>query len=224
MSRSTHKVTDRKSGAGFSLLELLAVVAIVITVAALSLPSLMGAVHRSRLRSGGTDFSGLLQQARMRAIQDDRFYSVWPYAGNGVPQEFVDIYPQGTNGASGYGNGTQMDPQDPVITLSAEVIQQPQAAAPSTANLSQQLLGANPNNLTPKDGTDPASRVTFGPQGLPCLSKGVTGGTVCNSQGGAVAYWVFFQNSFTQDWAAVTVTPAGRIQKWYYDGTVWQKL
>jgi type II secretory pathway pseudopilin PulG len=226
MSERTHSVADPKSGKsslGFSLLELMVVVTIVITVAALSLPSLMGAVHRSRLRSGGTDFSGLLQQARMRAIQDDRFYSVWPYAGSGVPQEFVDIYPQGTNGFSG-ANGQVLDPQDPVITLSAEVIQQPQAGAPGTANLSQQLLGANPNNLTPKDGTDPASRVTFGPQGLPCLSKGVTGGTVCNSQGGAVAYWVFFQNSFTQDWEAVTVTPAGRIQKWYYDGTAWQKL
>ena len=29
---------------------------------------------------------------------------------------------------------------------------------------------------------------------------------------------VFFQNNVTQNWGAVTVTPAGRIQRWLYSG------
>ena len=211
---------------GFSLLELLIVVAITVLIAGLSLPSLMGAYHRSKLRSAGTDFSALAQMARMRSVQDDRYYSVWPYTGGALSQQYVDIYPQGTNGASGYGNGQQPDPKDPVITISTEIVQQAAGSAPSTANLSTQLLGANPNGLAPKDGTDPNFRVTFGPEGLPCkpFSPPSGGGTVCNSQGGPIAYWVFFQSSVTQDWEAVTVTPAGRIQKWYYDGAAWQKL
>ena len=137
---------------GFSLLELLIVVAILMILAGLCVPSLMGVVHRSKLRSAGTDFSGLLQQARMRAVQDDRFYSAWPFVAGNVSEEFVDIYPQGVNGASGNGNGTP-DPKDPVIAVSTEIIQQPQGAAPSTANLSQQLLGTNPSGLTPQDGS-----------------------------------------------------------------------
>src|SRR5689334_404699 len=226
MYRHTRYRADGTTGevsSGFSLLELLIVVAILIIIAGLSIPSLMGAVHRSKLRSAGTDFSGLLQQARMRAVQDDRFYSVWPSVAGNVSQEFVDIYPQGVNGASGNGNGT-LDPNDPVIGLSTEISQQPQGAAPSTANLSQQLLGTNPSSLTPQDGSSATTRVTFGPEGLPCKPKAANGGTVCNTTGGPIAYWVFFQNNVTLEWEAVTVTPAGRIQKWYYTGTAWGKL
>ena len=215
--------TTGKASLGFSLLELLIVLAILIIIAGLSIPSLMGAVHRYKLRSAGTDFSGLLQQARMRAVQDDRFYSIWPFVAGNFSQQFVDIYPQGVNGASGNANGT-LDPKDPVIAISAEVSQQAQGAAPSTANLSQQFLGTNPSNLTPQDGSSAATRVTFGPEGLPCKPKAANGGTVCNTTGGPVAYWVFFQNNVTQDWEAITVTPAGRIQKWYYTGTAWGKL
>ena len=216
-----------KASRGFSLLELLVVVAIIVVVTGLSLPSMMGAYHRYKLRSAGTDFSGLVQMARMRAVQDDRFYSIWPSAANGLSQQFVDIYPQGTNGYSGYGTGA-MDARDPVIMVANEVVQQPQTAAPNTANLSTQLLGANPNGLAPQDGNNAASRITFGPQGLPCTPNNplLGGGTVCNTGGGPVAYWVFFQDSFTQEWEAITITPAGRIQKWYYDVTAgaWGKL
>ncbi len=226
MYRHTRYRADGTTGGvsrGFSLLEMLIVVAILMILAGLCVPSLMGVVHRSKLRSAGTDFSGLLQQARMRAVQDDRFYSAWPFVAGNVSEEFVDIYPQGVNGASGNGNGTP-DPKDPVIAVSTEIIQQPQGAAPSTANLSQQLLGTNPSGLTPQDGSSATTRVTFGPEGLPCKPKAANGGTVCDTTGGPIAYWVFFQNNVTQDWEAVTVTPAGRIQRWYYTGTAWGKL
>jgi prepilin-type N-terminal cleavage/methylation domain-containing protein len=209
--------------AGFSLLELLIVVAILTLLAGLTVPNLMRAVHTSRLRGAGTDLAGLLQQARMRAIQDDRFYSVYPNTNNNVLEEFVDIYPQAVNGASG-SNGATVDPRDPVITVSSEIVQQPQNAAPSTANLSQQVLGSNPSGLVPVDGSAAGTPVTFGPQGLPCTPVPVSGGTVCNSQGGPVFYWVFFQDNVSQNWEAVTVTPAGHIQKWYYTGTVWGKV
>lgn len=226
MYRNTRYRADGTTGGvsrGFSLLEMLIVVAILMILAGLCVPSLMGVVHRSKLRSAGTDFSGLLQQARMRAVQDDRFYSAWPFVAGNVSEEFVDIYPQGVNGASGNGNGTP-DPKDPVIAVSTEISQQPQGAAPSTANLSQQLLGTNPSGLTPQDGSSATTRVTFGPEGLPCKPKAANGGTVCDTTGGPIAYWVFFQNNVTQDWEAVTVTPAGRIQRWYYTGTAWGKL
>jgi prepilin-type N-terminal cleavage/methylation domain-containing protein len=219
-----------KQGAGFSLLELLIVVAIVALVAAIAVPNLVSAARRERLRGASNDFAGLLQQARMRAIQDDRFYSVYCTRDVGCqnvspnsPIEFVDIYPQNVNGASGSG-GAAVDPRDPVVSLSPEVTQQPLASAPNTANLLGQFLGANPSNLAPLDGGAAATPVTFGPEGVPCAPVAVTGGTVCNTRGGPVAYWAFFQHTITQDWGAVTVTPAGRLQRWTYANGVWYKL
>jgi len=212
----------KRGSAGFSILELVVVLAILALVAALAVPNLITAVHASRLRGAGSDFAALLQQARMRAVQDDRYYSV--YLLPNTNQEFVDIYPQAVNGASG-SNGQTLDPRDPVITLASEVNQQPQGAAPSTATLQTQFLGKNAGAAALLDGG--VSPVTFGPEGVPCLPKQVVGGTVCNSTGGLTpltAYWVFFQDAVTQNWEAVTVTPAGRIQKWNYSSGAWGKI
>jgi prepilin-type N-terminal cleavage/methylation domain-containing protein len=208
---------------GFSVIELLVVVAILALLAAISLPFLMNAVRTARLRGTGTDFSGILQLARMRAVQDDRFYSVYPIASNGLQQEFVDIYPQQVNGASG-SSGKTVDPKDPVVLIPTEVVEQPANAAPNKGKLKQLIFGTStpPQVL---DGSNANSPVTFGPQGLPCVPTTYpTGGTVCNSQGGLVAYWVFFQDNVTQSWEAVTVTPAGRIQKWTHVNNTWVKL
>ena len=209
---------------GFSLLELLVVVTILAVLAAISVPLLLNAVHTVRLRGAGTDFSGILQQARMRAVQDDRFYSVYPFSNNGVQEEFVDIYPQQVNGASGSG-GQTLDPKDPVVSIVPEIVEQPASSAPNKGKLKSQIFGgsSSPPNLL--DGSDSNSPVTFGPQGLPCIPKQLGSfGTVCNSQGGLVAYWVFFQDSSSQEWEAVTVTPAGRIQKWTHTNNNWVKI
>ena len=209
---------------GFSLIELLVVVTILAVLAAISVPLLLNAVHTVRLRGAGTDFSGILQQARMRAVQDDRFYSVYGISNNGLQQEFVDIYPQQVNGASGSG-GQNLDPKDPVVSVNSEIVEQPASAAPNRSNLRQQLFGGISNPPKPVDGSNINTPVTFGPQGLPCFPKQMGSfGTVCNSQGGLVAYWVFFQDSSTQEWEAVTVTPAGRIQKWTHVNNNWVKM
>jgi hypothetical protein len=149
-------------------------------------------------------------------VQDDRYYSVYLITANGATQQFVDIYPQNVNGASGSGGAT-LASGDPLVTISSEVTRQPQASAPNVTNLAQQLLPVNPNNLQPQDASAAGTPFTFGPQGLPCIPVALSGGTVCNSRGGQVAYWTFLQNNISQDWQAVTVTPAGRIQQWYYN-------
>jgi Tfp pilus assembly protein FimT len=206
----------RRSQSGFSAVELLVVVSLALLIAGMAIPSLVRAVHGARLRGAGNDLSGLLQVCRIRAVQDDRFYSIYLLNTNGLQQEFVDIFPQNLNGSSG-NQGTVLNPKDPSIALASEITRQPQASAPSTANLVSQLLPTNPNNLQPADASAAATPFTFGPEGLPCKPSLVTGGTVCNNTGGAIAYWTFLEDSSTLDWEAVTVTPAGRIQIWYYD-------
>lgn len=219
--KRVHQTCQSIIQSGFTITELLVVVSLVLLVTALSLPNLMRSVHTARLRGAVNDLSGLLQVARIRAVQDDRYYSVYPINNNGVQQQFVDIYPQNINGASGTG-GTALNSGDPSIVIAPEISIQPQASAPNTSNLASQLLPTNPNNLLPSDASAAATPITFGPEGLPCKPVQVNGaGTVCNSRGGVVAYWIFMQDTQTQSWVALTVTPAGRVQRWYFDGGSW---
>jgi prepilin-type N-terminal cleavage/methylation domain-containing protein len=205
-----------KRQTGFTLVELLMVVVIMLIVAAVAVPNMIQAAHMAKLRGTASDCSSIAQAARIRAVQDDRYYSVRLFAG---PPEvaYADIYPQVVNGASGNG-GASVDPRDPVNPVPAEVTEQAVANAPNTANLSGQFLPTG-SLLVPKDGSTTATPITFGPRGLPCAPLAATGGTICDSSGGAIAYWIFFKDSFTSAWEAVTVSPAGRIRKWIYAGT-----
>jgi Tfp pilus assembly protein FimT len=212
-TRNTSKQYDRRGGRtrGFSVLELLVGAAITMILAGILIPNFNTAMHTSRLRGAATDFASLIQVERIRAVDDDRYYSAY-ILGNNPQEGFVDIYPQNANGASG-GGGNVVDPKDPVIQINSEISQQPVNSAPKTANLQLQFLPAN-SPIVPLDGSSAASPVTFGPRGLPC--KPLAG--VCDSLGGPQAYWIFFQDNVTQNWGAVTVTPAGRIQRWIYSG------
>lgn len=202
--------------AGFTLVELLTVVVVMLIVSAVAVPNMITAIRTARLRSAASDFSSLVQVARIRAVQDDRFYSVRILAG--PPQEaYVDVYPQSATGASGNG-GTSVANGDPLNPIATEVTPQAKASAPNTANLYSQFLPTG-STLVVNDASTSAAPVTFGPRGLPCSSVTATGGTVCDSSGGATAYWIFFQDSFTSAWEAITVSPAGRIRKWIFNGS-----
>jgi len=202
-----------KAQAGFSMVELLTVAAIIVIVGGFAVPNIMSALHMARLRGSVADFSSLLQTARLRSVQDDRFYSTYILAG--PPQQaYVDINANG---------GTAVDPGDPLIAISSEVTPQAAGGAPDTTTLKGQFLPAG-SGVVPKDGSTTGTPVIFSPRGLPCTTQTATGGSVCDSAGGATAFWVFFQNSQTQAWEAITVTPAGRIQKWQHGVGGWSKL
>jgi prepilin-type N-terminal cleavage/methylation domain-containing protein len=222
-SRSENaRFTRRDRRAGFSLIEMAITLAILLIIAGFVIPNIATAVRTAKFRGAVSDFSGLLQSGRIYAIRDNRFYSMYVLgAAGGNPQEaYVDMLPRGTTGASGNG-GTAFVTGDPLVTIPPEVVQQPAANAPNTANLESQLLPSN-TPVTPTDAT--ITPFTFGPRGLPCLVVQLTGGAVCNSLGGPVAYWIFFQDNQSKNWEAVTVTPAGRIRNWYYNGSTWNKM
>ncbi len=214
----------KSSERGFSLLELMIVVAITFVLLVFGIPVALRSVRTGRLRGASSDYASMLQAARTRAVQDDRFYSVYvqPVAAPNPQLAYVDIYPQAVNGTSGHGapptgHYDSGPPSDPSAALSGDAVPQPAAAAPSTANLYAQFCAScTPpmiNNTAP----------TFGPEGLPCLPVVSVGGTgtVCNSATGPTAFVTFLQSSITGEWTAVTVTPAGRIKTWYYDSGTW---
>jgi len=209
--------------AGFSLIELSIVVIITLLVSAWAIPSALTSIRMAHLRGAASDYAGLLEQARIYSIRDNRYYSTYilaPAGNNPVAQAYVDMLPKVPTGASGNG-GTSVAVGDPTITIESDVVLESVGAAPNTSNLVSQLLPAI-TPVTPTDGSVTAP--TFGPRGLPCTPISMTGGSVCDSSGGPTAYWTFLENSKLSSWQAVTITPAGRIQKWYYTGSVWNKL
>jgi hypothetical protein len=168
----------------------------------------MGAsiVRTIRLSGSSTSYANLLQTARIRAVQDDRYYSVVSMPAANPPMAFVDIS----------GNGLY-DPGEPMIVFAQGVNVQPYASGPSLGNLKSQFLPPNP---LAQNSVQTAIPPTFGPRGLPCAPSA----GACPYVPPA-SFITFLQNTGNGKWEAITVTPAGRVNLWIYDGTsTWSSL
>lgn len=202
--------TRRAGGAsGFSMIELAVVLAVTMIISAMAIPQVMNMMTLFKLRNSCTQFVGIVQQARSRSVQDNKYYSVYfNTSATGMTEAFVNV------------NGSTIDPLDPITSWSPEVKAQPLANAPGTSGLQASFLPTAGGYLL-YDANLPATPITFSPMGIPC---NLAGGSVCANPGTAVAYWAFFQDTRSQQWEAVTVTPAGKVQKWMYSGTTWSLL
>jgi Tfp pilus assembly protein FimT len=209
---------------GFSTVELLVVLIITLLIAAYAIPSLLSAVNTSHLRGAASDYAGLLEVARISAIRDNTFYATYvlaPATGAAEGQAYVDL-PQG-GPPPAKNNGASVQAGDPAVTIPSDVLVQSQGSAPNTSDLKSQLYPST--TVVPPTDTS-VTPATFGPRGLPCTPLTLTGTTsvVCDTSGGPTAFWTFFQDTRTGTWQAVTITPAGRIKRWFYNSTAWAKL
>src|SRR5581483_12483435 len=66
----------------FTLLELMVVLCIAFIAATMVIPTATTAIRGVRLSSSGASYADLLQQARVRAVRDDRYYTVITNAGS----------------------------------------------------------------------------------------------------------------------------------------------
>lgn len=202
----------RTRHSGFSLVELLIVIAIIMVIAAMAIPNMMNAISNVRLRGSAGDVSGLLQQCRERAVRNNRYYTVRAATVGNARIAYVDL-----NYNLAYDGGPPTP--EPMIQFASNVAVQ-LAGAPNTANLYGQAFPAGfvPLTVLP----------SFNARGLPCVGAGNApppANSVCNNNAGAVGFAYFLNQTrpFGQvGWAAVTVTPAGRIRVWTYDGQNWE--
>ena len=219
MENVTHK-QGRSGVRGFSLIELMVILSIILIATVAAVPTISNGMDTVWLRESGTDYSGILQSARMKAAVDNRFYSVLPSNQGNILIAYIDTYPQNANGTSG--NGSYDPTQHELSIVIGKNVIIDNVNAPATANLQNQVVpsssGITMTSFTP-------SSVTFSSRGLPCIPvAGGSGGATCYSSAGTpVAYATYFRSP-RGNWEAVTVTPAGRIQTWRYDNTSWGKL
>jgi prepilin-type N-terminal cleavage/methylation domain-containing protein len=213
---SHHSGSSRDPEQGFSLLELIAVISIIMIISAITVEAVQRATRTMRLQEAAVSYSNLLQQARIRAVRDDKYYTVRTTAGAGnvPPTAFVDIAQNGVYAAG-----------DPMMIFPAGVSPMAFASGPNLAGLEAQFLPPGPGSSLTVNTT--AAGPSFGTRGLPCTPTIAGPNSTCpylSLAGLPTAYISFMQNAQNGNWMAVTVTPAGRIRQWVYTDGNWTAL
>src|SRR6266567_448384 len=219
-TRFKRSCTRRDRIAGFSLVELVTVVAIVLVVAAVAVPNIILAVANYRLSSSAGELAGLMQQARIMAAKNNpttpiAVYPVRYGVRNGVQIAYVDLNGDGAWSSSVTVNGVTLS--EPLIELSGTVV--PAAGAPSGT-------GGQPGPYILAGDTvigggffDNTKTIAFTPRGFPC---DYTTPPTCNTP--AATYFVHYLTDTRAGgagWAAVVVTKAGRTKVVNWNGSQW---
>ncbi len=90
--RTMRHRTAPKGREGFSLIEMMIVVAVLMILAAVFSPLISNAVSGIKLRYSATDLSGLIQKARIEAARKNTFYSIEQTTlSAGVVAYYVDL-------------------------------------------------------------------------------------------------------------------------------------
>ena len=198
---------------GFSLTEMVVVVAIILIITAIALPNIARTLDDAKLRASAQELAGIYQEARMRAARDNTYYEVMA-TPVGTPPEiaWLDLN----------GNGTRED-TEPAVEL-PQYMTLSNAGVP--AGLTATKLGFTPitteisTMFNQNDSNTPG--IAWNARGLPCQRAGVNTGctTMITTNGSQVAVgWVQYlqmNRANTTLYAAVSVTPAGRIKVWLY--------
>lgn len=189
---------ERGQTKGFSLIEVLIVVVITLIIVGMAIPNMMTVISNARVRAGTTSLSGLLQNCRMMAVKQNKTLTT----------RFVTV-----NGATllGYvklaSDTSPLKDADPQAEWEAPVVMMPTPVGTGHPDaISTSVLGFTPETSEP----------SFNPRGLPCV---YSGGTCANS--GFLYYFKDTSRIGNKGWAALSISPAGRIKKWFWSGAAW---
>jgi prepilin-type N-terminal cleavage/methylation domain-containing protein len=196
------------ASSGFSLLELLIVLGIALVISAFAIPTMVTTLDAFKIRGAMGSAAGISQRCRTIAIKKDLSQRLhFATVGNRVVLFVTD----GTDAA--------VAPLTTDKLLSAQVwvpnqfsIPGPPAGPGAPTLLTGTIMWGTV--LVPNVNVDPY----FNSRGLPCLPDPITG--VCNPTTGFV-YYFRYTSAGRNKWAATSISPAGRIQSWFWNGVSW---
>jgi prepilin-type N-terminal cleavage/methylation domain-containing protein len=192
---------------GFSLLEVLIVVAVTLIVAAIVIPNIYLAVANIRLRASAGDLAGLMQQARILAAKNNANYAILYGTINGRRIAYIDL-----NGNSTFDTG------EPVMQFSGTAF--PAAGAPTGGGgqpTAYVLVGDSGNGSF-----DNVNTLGYTGRGLPCNYDTSTAPATCSTPPAKYfTYYITDTRAGAPGWAAVVVTKSGRAKIISWNGTTW---
>lgn len=207
------RATEKNAQAGFSLTELLVVVAIILIVGGMSLPSIARVVDNARLKAASQQLASLYQQARIRSTQDNTYYELVSTASGARPaQVCIDLDGDGVCG-----------PAEPQIELPSQVTLS-NVGVPVA--LDQTSLGFPAISVegsvmyNQQDIMVPG--LAWNSRGLPCQRTSTTSPCANLKPSGAVAWMQYLQmqrSVVDVSYAAVSVSPTGHVRTWSYAPT-----
>jgi prepilin-type N-terminal cleavage/methylation domain-containing protein len=182
---------------GFSMIELLIVIAVGLIVTTTAIPAITTTLANVRMRASMSSLSGVLQSTRMVAVKENKTkQGRFTIDRGGLVVHIKDA-----------GDLAGLLSTDVQVQLEAPIVKYPTpsgAGAPTAFTTA--FLGYTPSAANP----------AFNSRGLPCLFSG--GG--CPSRG-FVFYFKDTRRQSSEGWAAISISPAGRITKWFWTGAAW---
>jgi prepilin-type N-terminal cleavage/methylation domain-containing protein len=207
-SKAKPRMKRERSG-GFSMLELVIVIAIILVAAAIAIPSAIQIWYNMELRATGNEVADLMQRARIMAARSNSYYTICYTTSGGVQLVYLNQVTLNSTAACTYTPGTSVSIELARLITAA-------SGAPTGSSPSAYTSAIDTSSGTPCDNT---CTLAFSPRGLPCQFVTGTPGT-CSTP--ASSYFVYyFQASSSNGWAAVFVSKAGRTQTYTWNGSSW---
>jgi Tfp pilus assembly protein FimT len=201
---------------GFSIIELLIVLFVVMVIAAIAIPNILSAVSNIRLRASAGDLAGLMQQARIMAAKNNTTYSIRYGTRNGAQIAFIDLANTGVWAATVTVNGVVTD--EPLIEFSGTTVPASGAPSGSGGQPSVYILAGD----TGSGSYDNTNILGFTGRGLPCNYDTTTTPATCSTP--PAKYFVYYLSDTRvggAGWAAVVVTKGGRAKIVTWNGSTW---
>ena len=215
MKATAKRKTRRGGQSGFSMVELVIVVGIIMVIAAIAIPNGIRIWYNMEMRATGDQVASLMQQARLLAAKNNSYYNICYRVNSGVQQVYLSQVTLASTTACTFVAPTSTSQGSYVIDLPRQITAA--SAAPSGSNPSAYTLSTDTSSGTPCDNT---CTLSFSPRGLPC--KFDTSSTPATCTTPAASYFVYYFNaSSANGYGAVLVTKAGRTRAFTWNGAAW---